>query len=366
MSLSPESHYTKQFKQAVDEAYEADSSEQRVKKLLKAKKYLQKVSEEIDDDRADDVEEMSKSFDDVAKSEVNAGNNSSRQSNQKKQRTQQNSENSELFKEPPERTLEDVGGMHDLKQTLRHKVIHQFQDSKYREDLGVSPTNGVLLHGPPGTGKTYISKALAGELGYPYAQARASDLISSYVGETGQNIAQLFDEALQVQPCVIFIDEIDSIASNRKSLEQDSQAYQNAVSEMLQGLDQVQEEDILVLASTNLLDNVDGAIRRSSRFDEKIHVPAPDQEARTEIIEVHLRNRETLDDIDISRLAESAEEFSAADLKKVVEEAAQSAHIESVENDQLQPISHRHLSEAVQNTEPSLKHWNNTNEADLR
>jgi transitional endoplasmic reticulum ATPase len=356
MSLSPESHYTNQFKEAVDEAYEADSSEERVKKLLKAKKYLQKVAEEMDDERADEVEEMTDSFDDVAKSEVNGGNGRSNRSTKKSGRG--SAGDSELFTDPPGRTLDDVGGMNDLKQVMQHKVIQQFEDSEFRDELGVSPTNGVLLHGPPGTGKTYISKALAGELDYPYAQVRASDLVSSYVGQTGQNVANLFDEALQMQPCVIFIDEIDSIATNRQSLQRDSQAYQNAVSEMLQGLDQVQEEDILVIASTNLLDNVDGAIRRSSRFDEKIHVPAPDQEARKEILEVHLRDRETMDSIDTRRLAELTEEFSAADLKKVVEEAAQTAHIESVENDSLQPVSQRHLLEAVQNTEPSLKHWN--------
>lgn len=360
MSLSPESHYTKQFKQAVDEAYEADSSEERVKKLLKAKKYLQKVSEEIDDERSEEVEEMSDSFDDVAKSEVNNGNSPDQDSrgDRKKQRRQQRSNDSQLFQEPPERTLEDVGGMDDLKQILQHKVIHQFQDSEYRSDLGVSPTNGVLMHGPPGTGKTYISKALAGELGYSYAQVRASDLVSSYVGETGQNVANLFDEALQMQPCVIFIDEIDSIATNRQSLQRDSQAYGNAVSEMLQGLDQVQSEDVLVLASTNLLDNVDGAILRSSRFDEKIHVPPPDKEARKEILQIHLQDRETEGSFDWEKLAQESEGFSAADLAKAVKDSAQRAHIRSVKNDRLQPINEELMMNSIMDNEPSLKHWN--------
>jgi len=333
--------------------------------LLKAKKYLEKVSEEMEDERADEVEEMSESFDDVAKNEVNNGNNRDSNRSKKRKSAQESAGDSELFTDPPSRTLDDVGGMNDLKQLMQHKVIHQFQDSQFRDDLGVSPTNGVLLHGPPGTGKTYISKALAGELGYPYAQVRASDLVSSYVGETGQNVANLFEEALQMQPCVIFIDEIDSIASNRQTLDRDSQAYGNAVSEMLQGLDQVQEEDILVIASTNLLDNVDGAIRRSSRFDEKIEVPPPDEQARKEILEVHLRNRETMDSIDTERVAELTEQFSAADLKKVIEEAAQTAHIESVQNDSLQPVSQRHILEAVQNTEPSLKHWDQGTERDF-
>jgi transitional endoplasmic reticulum ATPase len=248
--------------------------------------------------------------------------------------------------------------MDDLKQLLKTKVIHQFQETEFREDLGVSPTNGILLYGPPGTGKTYLSKSLAGELGYNYAQIRGSDLISRFVGQSGQNVADLFNEALQVQPCVIFIDEIDSVASNRQSLEKDSQAYQNAVSEMLQGIQDVQDEDILVMASTNLLDSVDGAIKRSGRFDEKIEVPPPDEEARKEILQVHLRDRETESGIDVARLAELTEQFSAADLKKVVEEAAQTAHIESIEQDQLQPVTQKHLLKAVKDTEPSLQHWN--------
>jgi len=349
---SSEEYYTKQFKQAVDEAHEADSSEERVKKLLKAKKYLQKVSEEIEDDRADELKEMSDSFDDVAKSEVNNG------SRQRRRRQQQGIDDSSFFDEPPELSLEDVGGMHDLKKLLQHRVIHQFQDTEFRDELGVSPTNGILLHGPPGTGKTYISKALAGELGYNYAQVRASDLISSYVGQTGQNVADLFDEAHSMQPCVIFIDEIDSIATNRQSLERDSQAYGNAVSEMLQGIQDVQDEDILVLASTNLLDNVDGAIRRSGRFDQKIEVPPPGPRARKEILQVHLDDREIAEGVDTDRLAELAENFSAADLKKIVEEAAQTAHIESVEQDQLEPVNQRHLLQALKDTEPSLNHWN--------
>ena len=353
MSASSEEYYTKQFKQAVDEAHNADSSEERVKKLLKAKKYLQKVSEEIEDDRAEEIEDMSDSFDDVAKSEVNDSNTSRRKNGGSSE-----PHDSNFFEQPPELSLEDVGGMYELKQLMRDKVIHQFADTKFRDDLGVSPTNGIMLHGPPGTGKTYISKALAGELGYNYAQIRGSDLISSYVGKTGQNVAELFDEAHRVQPCVIFIDEIDSIASNRQSLERDSKAYGNAVSEMLQGIQDVQDEDILILASTNLLDNVDGAIRRSGRFDEKSEVPRPDPEARKEILQVHLQQRETAGDIDTDRLAELAENFSAADLKKICEEAAQTAHIESVEQDQLQPVNQRHLLKALKDTEPSLQHWN--------
>ncbi|MCY4730463.1 ATP-binding protein [Natronomonas gomsonensis] len=355
MSLSSESHYTKQFKQAVDEAHEADSSEERVKKLLKAKKYLQKVSEEIEDERASELEYMSDSFDDIAKNEVNNGNGRKERRGKKEMNGQM--DGSEFFQEPPDLDLDDVGGMTDLKKLLQHNVIHQFEDSEYREMLGVSPTNGILLHGPPGTGKTYISKALAGELGYSYAKIRGSDLISSYVGETGKNVADLFDEALQMQPCVIFIDEIDSIASNRQSLERDGQAYSNAVSEMIQSIQEVQGEDIVVIAATNLLDNVDGAIRRSGRFDQKIEVPPPEPDAREEILQIHLGNRTTAEDVDTHRLAELTEEFSASDLEKIVEEAAQTAHIESVEQDELQPVSQRHLRETVQDTEPSLKHW---------
>lgn len=355
-----EAYYTKQFKEAVDEAHNADDSEERVKKLLKAKKYLQKVSEEIDDERAGEVEEMSDSINEVAKKEVNDNNSSSssRQSKRKKKRRrQQEGDDSSFFDQPPELTLDDVGGMNQLKHLLKHRVISQFENTQFRDQLGVSPTNGIMLHGPPGTGKTYISKALAGELGYNYAQVRASDLISSYVGKTGQNVADLFNEALDMQPCVIFIDEIDAVASNRQGLERDSQAYSNAVSEMLQGIQDVQDEDILVMASTNLLDNVDGAIRRSGRFDKKVEVPPPDEQARKEILQVHLDSRETVD-VDTQRLAELAEKFSAADLKKVVEEAAQTAHIESVENDKLQPVTQRHLLNALKDTEPSLKHWN--------
>lgn len=256
-------------------------------------------------------------------------------------------EASSYFSSPPDLEFSDVGGMESLKRQLRDQVITQFRDTGFREALGISPTNGVLLYGPAGVGKTYISKALCGELGFPWAEVDTADLVSKFVGESAEQAQELFREAVRVQPSVIFLDEIDAVASHRGSgVKTDSERQR--VNQLLQSLDRIQGEDILVIAATNLLEEVDSAIRRSGRFDEVIHIGYPDRDARRKILKVHLRGREhRVKGQELQELAEVTDGFSASDLKTVVEDAAQRAHIESIEDDRLQPVKFQHLQDAV-------------------
>ncbi|WP_058826382.1 26S protease regulatory subunit [Haloferax sp. Q22] len=372
-----EKKFLEKFKDFVRKAEEADTVQKTEENLVKAAVQAEYLADQKSGEKAEKWQKLAdKSRQKIQRTDSSDGistNVKTAQSSGRKQGERSrrgNSRNREeisnegpvQFREPPELTFDDVGGMKELIATFNDSVINQIGDSPYREPLGVSPTNGVLLHGPPGTGKTYISKAVAGELGYNYANVKASDLFSRFVGETEKNVDALFQQIEENQPCLVFIDELESIASSRQSLADTngSQAYTQAVSQLLQGLQDLQGTDAVVIAATNMLDSVDGAIRRSGRFDEKIEVPPPDKEARQEILQIHLREKETEGSFNWEKLGEETKGFTAADLKKCVEDAAQQAHIDSLEKESLQPVNPDHLRTAIEETEPSLKHWNSS------
>jgi transitional endoplasmic reticulum ATPase len=356
------------FKEIIKRAEEADSEEKVQDWLLTGLVMAERMSEEKHGEEADRWEKLGEKCREKIKahsSEVQDSPQSPRSSDTEKPKTtdtgDSKTEGPVNFQNPPDQGFDDVGGMDDLISTLEEKVIHQLQDSPYKERLKVSPTNGLLMQGPPGTGKTYISKSLAGEIGYKYAEVQSSDLINSYVGETGKSVDALFSQIRDNQPCLVFIDEIEAITTNRKALsgKGGDKAYQQAISEFLQGLDSLQDTDAVVVAATNLIDQIDGAILRSGRFDEKIEVPPPDRKARCEILQIHLEDRETDGSFNWDRLADKTEDFSAADLAKSVKAAAQEAHLQSVKANSLQPINQDLLLRSIRKTEPSLKHWDN-------
>jgi transitional endoplasmic reticulum ATPase len=267
------------------------------------------------------------------------------------------SDEPDFFQDPPEKSFSDVGGLDELKEVLRSQVLKPLENPEFYEQQGVGINNGVLLYGPPGTGKTYISKSLAGEIGYKYAGISASDLVSKFVGEAPQNVAELFDEALEAEPCVIFLDEIDALASKRGG-QRETRSERQMVNELLEGMQSVQGSEVLVIAATNTVDDLDGALKRSGRFNETFFVGPPDRDARREIFQVHLNEREVdWEAIEWGELLEWSEGFSGADIGEVVRKAARYSAEESTEKDQLVPIKYRHLLEAVKKTEASLKHW---------
>lgn len=263
----------------------------------------------------------------------------------------------DFFGDPPEKDLSDVGGLDELKQMLRSQVVKPLENPEFYEQQGVGINNGVLLYGPPGTGKTHISESLAGELGFNYAGISASDIVSKFVGEAPQNVAELFEEALSAEPCVVFLDEIDALAGERGG-HRETRSERQMVNELLEGMQRVQDSKVLVIAATNTIDDLDGALKRSGRFNEKYFVGPPDQDAHREILDVHLEGREVdWDSIDWNELLEWSEGFSGADVQEVVRKAARYSAEESTEKGKLVPINYRHLLQAVKETEASLKYW---------
>ena len=261
-----------------------------------------------------------------------------------------------FLEEPPERDFSDVGGMTDLKETLKDQVIDPLQRPELYEEYDLGVVNGVLLYGPPGTGKTYITESLAGELGYNVVIAQASDITSSLVGEAADNMAELFTVARNNQPCLLFLDEIDAIAAERSGDSNKTMSESQMITQFLTEMSETKGEDVVVVGATNLPDEIDGAAWR--RFDERIEVPPPDATARAAVLRVHLRDRPVVTDkIDWDEIKNRTDGYAASDLEIVASKAARRALKAARDADEVVPISQGHLEAAIEETESSLDAW---------
>ncbi|MFT4921437.1 MAG: transitional endoplasmic reticulum ATPase [Haloarculaceae archaeon] len=260
---------------------------------------------------------------------------------------------SQFLADPPEIDFEDVGGMGELKETLRDKVIDPLERPDLYEEYDLGVVNAVLLYGPPGTGKTYVTEALAGELEYNFIDVKSHDITSSLVGEAADNVAELFAVARDNQPCMMFVDEIDALMPSRSGGSQKTQSERQMVNQFLTELTETKGEDVIVVGATNLPNEVDDAA--VSRFQERIEVPPPDASARAAILRVHLRSRPVLrEEIGWERVKELTEGYSARDLEIVATNAARLALEEAREQDDVQPITQSHLEQAVTDTDATL------------
>jgi transitional endoplasmic reticulum ATPase len=230
----------------------------------------------------------------------------------------------EFVQRPPDKTFADVAGMADLKETLRRVVSDPLMNPAAHEEYGLGIENGILLYGPPGTGKTHIATSLAGELEITYIEAKAGDLVSQWVGQGAQNVQQMFEEARAAQPCLVFIDEIDALATDRSSGRQ-TKSERQMVNQFLEELSQLSDEDeqVVVIGATNRPDDIDAAMLRTGRFTKKIEVPPPDAEARVAIGQLHLTAPH--EKLDWAAVAAQTEGFVASDMKAVAQYAARSA-----------------------------------------
>ncbi|MUV91014.1 AAA family ATPase [Halapricum sp. CBA1109] len=157
--------------------------------------------------------------------------------------------------------------MNELKSTLEEAVVDPLERPEAYEEYGIGAVSGVLLHGPPGCGKTHVAGALAGELGFGMVETTPADFTSKYMGQPADNVAEVFEIARANQPCLVFVDEIDAVAGAREDDMNTSE--QQMVNQLLRELEAVADEDVVVVGATNLIEDVDRAIRRSGRFDER-------------------------------------------------------------------------------------------------
>ena len=224
----------------------------------------------------------------------------------------------------PSVAYEDIGGLDDELEQVREMIELPMRHPELFQQLGIEPPKGVLLHGPPGTGKTLIAKAVANEIDAHFETISGPEIMSKYYGESEEQLRDIFDEAEQNAPAIIFIDELDSIAPKRGETQGDVE--RRVVAQLLSLMDGLEERgDVTVIAATNRVDAIDPALRRGGRFDREIEIGVPDKKGRLEIFQVHTRGMPLSDKVDVDQMAENTHGFVGADIESLAKEAAMNA-----------------------------------------
>ncbi|MEM0304730.1 MAG: CDC48 family AAA ATPase [Saccharolobus sp.] len=236
----------------------------------------------------------------------------------------------EIYIEVPEVRWSDIGGLEDIKEELKEVIEYPLKYPELYQNSGIEPPKGILLFGPPGTGKTMLAKAVATESGANFIAVRGPEVLSKWVGESEKAVREIFRKARMYAPSVIFIDEIDAIAPIRGA-SYDSGVTERIVNQLLAEMDGIENlENVAVVAATNRPDILDPALLRPGRFEKLIYVPPPDKKARIEILKVHTKNIVIAEDVSLEDIAERTEGYTGADLAALVREAAMRAIRESM------------------------------------
>jgi AAA+ superfamily predicted ATPase len=253
-------------------------------------------------------------------------------------------------------TLADVAGLDEVKKRLEAAFLAPMRNPELRKLYGKSLRGGLLLYGPPGCGKTFIARAVAGELGARFITVSFADLIDMFVGRSERNIHELFEVARRNAPCVVFLDEVDAIGQKRSQLR--NTPMRSAVNQLLLELDDVASDNtgVFLLAATNHPWDVDSALRRPGRFDRTLLVLPPDGPAREGVFRYHLRDRPVAG-IDLAKLAKLTDGYSGADIAHICETAAERALLDSVQRGEPRLIGQADLEAAAAEVRPSLGTW---------
>ncbi len=224
--------------------------------------------------------------------------------------------------ERPNISFDDIGGLDEQIKEIKEVVELPLTNPELFEKVGIEPPKGVLLYGPPGTGKTLLAKAVAHETNASFIKIVGSELVKKFIGEGAKLVRDVFKLAKEKAPCIIFIDEIDAVASRRtESLTGGDREVQRTLMQLLAEMDGFESKgDVKIIAATNRPDILDPAILRPGRFDRIINVPAPNKEGRLEILKIHTKNM-NLKDVDLNKIAEMTEGCVGADLKATCTEA---------------------------------------------
>jgi transitional endoplasmic reticulum ATPase len=224
----------------------------------------------------------------------------------------------------PSVTYEDIGGLDRELEQVREMIELPMRHPELFQQLGIEPPKGVLLHGPPGTGKTLMAKAVANEIDAHFETISGPEIMSKYYGESEEQLREVFDEAEENAPAIVFIDELDSIAPKRSETSGDVE--RRVVAQLLSLMDGLEERgQVVVIGATNRVDAIDPALRRGGRFDREIEIGVPDKEGRQEILQVHTRGMPLSEDIDLDQYAENTHGFVGADIATLTREAAMNA-----------------------------------------
>ncbi|MGW0668071.1 ATP-binding protein [Streptomyces sp. NPDC002746] len=253
--------------------------------------------------------------------------------------------------------LADVGGMQEVKDRLDAAFLAPLRNPELRKLYGKSLRGGLLLYGPPGCGKTFIARAVAGELGAAFLSVSVNDVLDMWIGNSERNMHEVFETARRQAPCVVFLDELDALGAKRSRT--GHSGMRNVVNQLLSeldGIDSAANEGVFVLAATNVPWDVDNALRRPGRLDRTILVLPPDGPAREAILRYHLRDR-PIENVGLGKLVKITEGLSGADLAHVCEAAAERALLDSVRTGTVRMIGMKDLLAAANEVVPSAEPW---------
>lgn len=259
----------------------------------------------------------------------------------------------------PKETFADVGGLEDVKKKIRMNFILPLQQPELFAAYGKEAGGSLLLFGPPGCGKTFLARAVAGEIDANFLHIELQAILSMYAGQSEHNLHDIFDKARQSKPCVIFIDELDAMGGSRHQMRQHHDRM--LVNQLLLELDglQTENENVFVIGATNTPWYLDSALRRPGRFNHLVFVPPPDETERERILELKLSGKPA-EGLQLGKIAAETKLFSGADLEQVVKDAVESAMERMLGSGRIEPITNDDLRRSAKTRKATTLEWFST------
>merc|ERR1711934_1205563 len=267
----------------------------------------------------------------------------------------------ETVVEVPNVSWDDIGGLIDTKRELQELVQYPVEHPEKFLKFGMTPSKGVLFYGPPGCGKTLLAKAIANECQANFISIKGPELLTMWFGESEANVRDIFDKARSAAPCVLFFDELDSIAKQRGGSQGDGGgAGDRVMNQLLTEMDGVgAKKNVFIIGATNRPDIIDPALMRPGRLDQLIYIPMPDYESRLSVLKAVLRNTPMSKDVDIAYVAAQTEKFTGADLTEICQRAAKLGIREAIQRDMEREMIRTEDDMEEEDSEPELlpKHF---------